>query len=74
MLRFSRQAPAAGFTVVHGADEPEDRLSRRATVVAAQAVTGDTPSYRGTSPGRFLIPVAVGVAALIAAAMWLLRS
>ena len=43
------------------------------TLVAAQAVTGDLPSYRGVSPGRFLIPIAVGVAALIAVAVWLLQ-
>lgn len=74
ILRFTRQAPGQGFTIVEGAEEPaEDRTSRRQTVVAAQAVTTDMPTYRGASPGRFLIPIGLGIAALIAVALWLLR-
>jgi predicted component of type VI protein secretion system len=73
VLRFTHTAPPAGFNIVHGPDEPEDSTTRRATVVAAQAVTaGEIPSYRGAAPGRFLIPIALGVAALIAVAAWLL--
>lgn len=73
-LRFTREGtPPAGFTVFQGADDSgDDTGTRRATVVAAQAVTGEEPSYRGTSPGRFLIPIGLGVAALIALALWLL--
>ena len=58
-LRFTRQPAPVGFDVSQGSEAEEDKQTRRDTIVAANAVTGEGGKY--ASKKSPMLPIVIGV-------------
>jgi len=64
-LRFTRQAAPSGYSVSQGSEAEDDKQTRRDTIVAANAVTGEGGSYAPKKSPVIPIVIALVVIAAI---------